>query len=53
MSSLGRPSARREDRVRFWQAIAEGAPTEDAAAAAGVCETVASDGFARLAGCHR
>ncbi|MBX3030812.1 MAG: IS30 family transposase [Chloroflexi bacterium] len=35
--SPGRPSvALREDRIRFWEAIAQGASTEDAAARAGV-----------------
>src|SRR6266498_1919723 len=35
--SPGRPSvARREDRRRFWRAIAAGRSSEDAAAAAGV-----------------
>jgi hypothetical protein len=37
MSSPGRPSAgRRQDRVRFWQAIAHGMSSEDAAAVAAV-----------------
>jgi hypothetical protein len=37
MWSPGRPStARREDRVRFWEAIARGSSSEDAAAEAGV-----------------
>ncbi|MGA5278789.1 transposase, partial [Streptomyces cellulosae] len=37
MPSPGRPSvAWREDRVRFWSAIARGAKTEDACSAAGV-----------------
>jgi len=37
MWSPGRPSiARREDRQRFWRAIAAGRSTEDAAGAAGV-----------------
>src|SRR6266498_3754325 len=37
MWSPGRPSAaRREDRVRFWEAIARGASSEDAAVGAGV-----------------
>jgi hypothetical protein len=35
--SPGRPSAgRREDRVRFWQAIACGTSSENAAVVAGV-----------------
>lgn len=37
MPSPGRPSpAWREDRVRFWMAIARGAKTEDACSATGV-----------------
>jgi hypothetical protein len=37
MWSPGRPStARREDRVRFWEAIARGASSEDAAVGTGV-----------------
>ena len=41
MWSPGRPSAaRREDRLRFWEAIARGASSEDAAAAAGVSPAV-------------
>src|SRR6266536_65111 len=43
MWSPGRPSiARREDRVRFWEAIARGASSEDAAGAAGVSQAVGS-----------
>jgi hypothetical protein len=39
--SPGRPTvAWREDRVRFWAAIAAGAMTEDAAAEAGVSSPV-------------
>jgi len=41
MPSPGRPTvAWREDRVRFWKAIAAGAMTEDAAAQAGVSSPV-------------
>ena len=44
--SPGRPSiARREDRQRFWQAIAAGWSSEDAAAAAGVSQAVGSRWF--------
>ena len=42
----GRPStARREDRVRFWEAIARGVSTEDAAAQAGVSPAVGTRWF--------
>jgi IS30 family transposase len=41
MSAPGRPSvARREDRQRFWQAVAAGRSTEEAAAVAGVSRAV-------------
>jgi transposase len=44
--SPGRPStARREDRVRFWQAIARGVSTEGAAAEAGVSSAVGARWF--------
>ncbi|MFO7589637.1 MAG: IS30 family transposase [Acidimicrobiia bacterium] len=44
--SPGRPSvARREDRVRFWQSIASGASSQDAAAVAGVSQAVGSRWF--------
>ena len=44
--SPGRPStARREDRVRFWEAIAAGLSSEDAATAAGVSSAVGSRWF--------
>ena len=37
MRSPGRPwNAQREDRVRFWEGIAGGVSSEDAAAGAGV-----------------
>ena len=40
MWSPGRPSAaRREDRVRFWEAIARGVSSEDAAGVAGAPAT--------------
>ncbi|MGH9251566.1 MAG: IS30 family transposase [Acidimicrobiales bacterium] len=46
MWSPGRPStARREDRVRFWEAIARGASSEDAAVEAGVSQAVGSRWF--------
>ncbi|MGH7189776.1 MAG: IS30 family transposase [Acetobacteraceae bacterium] len=46
MWSPGRPSvARREDRQRFWQAIAAGRSTEDAAGLAGVSLPVGSRWF--------
>src|SRR2546429_9214426 len=45
MWSPGRPStARREDRQRFWLAIAAGWSSEEAAAAAGVSQAVGSRG---------
>ncbi len=44
--SPGRPStARREDRVRFWQAIGRGLSTEDAAGEAGVSPAVGARWF--------
>jgi len=46
MWSPGRPSvAQREDRQRFWRAIAAGCSSEDAAAAAGVSQAVGSRWF--------
>src|SRR5512144_2641122 len=46
MRSPGRPTvARREDRQRFWAAIARGASSEDAAAAAGVSPAVGGRWF--------
>src|SRR5487761_807668 len=46
MWSPGRPSvARREDRQRFWRAIAAGGSTEAAAAEAGVSQAVGSRWF--------
>jgi IS30 family transposase len=49
--SPGRPSiARREDRVRFWKAIARGASTEDASAEAGVSSPVGSRWFRQAGG---
>ena len=54
MRSPGRPSkARREDRVRFWEGIAGGVSSEDAAAGAGCRRRLGLDGSARLGGCHR
>jgi IS30 family transposase len=49
--SPGRPSiARREDRIRFWRAIARGASTEDAAAEARVSWPVGSRWFRQAGG---
>ncbi len=49
--SPGRPStARREDRVRFWQAIARGASTEDAALEVGVSAAVGARWFRQAGG---
>lgn len=49
--SPGRPStARREDRVRFWEAIARGRSTEDAAGEAGVSPAVGSRWFRQAGG---
>ena len=51
MWSPGRPStARREDRVRFWKAIANGDSTEDAAAVAGVSSAVGARWFRQAGG---
>jgi IS30 family transposase len=51
MWSPGRPSvAGREDRVRFWQAIARGVSSEDAAAVAGVSQAVGSRWFRQAGG---
>jgi DNA-binding CsgD family transcriptional regulator len=51
MWSPGRPStARREDRVRFWQAIARGVSSEDAAVVAGVSQAVGSRWFRQAGG---
>ena len=51
MWSPGRPSAaRREDRVRFWEAIARGVPSEDAAAVAGVSQPVGTRWFREAGG---
>jgi hypothetical protein len=49
--SPGRPStAQREDRVRFWEAIARGASSEDAAAATGVSSAVGARWFRQAGG---
>jgi len=49
--SPGRPStARREDRVRFWQAIARGSSSEDAAREAGLASAVGSRWFRHAGG---
>jgi Helix-turn-helix domain len=51
MWSPGRPStARREDRVRFWQAIARGVSSDDAAVTAGVSAPVGSRWFRQAGG---
>ncbi len=51
MWSPGRPSrARREGRVQFWEAIARGASSEDAAAEAGVSVAVGSRWFRQAGG---
>jgi IS30 family transposase len=51
MWSPGRPStARREDRVRFWRAIARGASSEEAALEAGVSMPVGSRWFRQAGG---
>ena len=49
--SPGRPSkARREDRIRFWEAIAGGVSSEDAAGEAGVSPAVGSRWFRQAGG---
>jgi len=51
MWSPGRPStARREDRVRFWEAIARGLSSDDAAAVAGVSQAVGTRWFRQAGG---
>ena len=51
MWSPGRPSvARREDRVRFWEAIARGVSSEDAASVAGVSPVVGARWFRQAGG---
>ena len=51
MWSPGRPSkAGREDRVRFWEAIAHGMSSEDAAGEAGVSQAVGSRWFRQAGG---
>lgn len=51
MFSPGRPSiAWRQDRVRFWEAIAAGAKTREAAVAAGISEPVAHRWFKHAGG---
>ena len=51
MWSPGRPStARREDRVRFWEAIARGVSSEDAAGVAGVSAAVGARWFRQAGG---
>jgi IS30 family transposase len=51
MWSPGRPStARREDRVRFWEAIARGLSSEDAAGEVGVSQAVGSRWFRQAGG---
>ena len=55
MRSPGRPSkARREDRVRFWEAIAGGVSSEGRGCrGGGVPRRLGLDGSARLVGCRR
>jgi hypothetical protein len=49
--SPGRPStARREDRVRFWEAIARGVSTDEAAVQAGVASAVGARWFRNAGG---
>ena len=49
--SPGRPSgAQREDRVRFWEAVAGGVSSEDAAGVAGVSPAVGSRWFRQAGG---
>src|SRR5215469_158096 len=51
MQSPGRPPvARREDRRRFWAAIAKGLTTQDAGAAAGISSAVAARWFRQSGG---
>jgi len=51
MRSPGRPTvARREERQRFWAAIARGVPSEDAAVAAGVSPAVGTRWFRNSGG---
>ncbi len=51
MWSPGRPStARREDRVRFWEAIARGSSTDDAAVGTGVSSAVGARWFRHAGG---
>jgi IS30 family transposase len=51
MWSPGRPStARREDRVRFWESIARGLSTDDAAAEAGMSSAVGARWFRESGG---
>jgi len=51
MWSPGRPStARREDRVRFWQTIARGASSEDAAGEVGLSPAVGARWFRQAGG---
>jgi hypothetical protein len=51
LQSPGRPPvARREDRQRFWSAIAKGLTTEDAGATAGISSAVAGRWFRQSGG---
>jgi len=51
MWSPGRPStARREDRIRFWQAVGRGVSTEEAATLAGVSAAVGGRWFRQSGG---
>jgi len=49
--SPGRPStARREDRVRFWEAMARGLSSDDAAAEVGMASAVGTRWFREAGG---
>jgi len=50
MWSPGRPGLHREDRVKFWEAIARGLSSEDAALEAGVSSPVGSRWFRQSGG---
>jgi len=50
MRSPGQPVAGRDVRVRFWEAIARGVSSEDAADAAGVAPAVGSRWFRQAGG---
>ena len=50
MRSPGAPSCRREHRVRFWQSIAHGLTTEDAAEASDIASAVGARWFRQCGG---